>query len=293
MSFELIGIVTIVGPEGSCKTSMGLSFPKPLHHLDLDVGGFNRAAWRFDQKGITSFSFPKPLTAADIAKMRGLPSPDPSIRTVGIPKKIEGSKELWQTIIDRIVASCLDSAVKSIQIDSATMMYSIGCAAYLQELQEKQLIKWKSDPQTRTRQFDENDYREKLQPIEYGNVYERLDRVFHTARSYKKNLILIHYPTDEYGKVSDGRGGLEDGKTGKLIIDGYKNTTRESDLVVWTSVKEIIEKGGKKVNKPIARITKCGIRGMGLDVVGMEIPATFEGIANLRALIVGEDTADA
>ena len=201
---DYLGIVTICGEEGTCKTSMSLTFPKPQSHLDIDVGGYKRAAWRIDTTGIETHSFPKPLTDADIAKMKGITTTEISTRTVtAIPKKIEGMKELWQNIIDQFVKNCLTPEIRTVIFDSATQMYKIGCDAYLQELQEKQLIRWKKDkPGT---PFDENDFREKLQPIEYGVVYDRLQRIYHTSRSYTKNLILIHYPTDEYGPMPDGK----------------------------------------------------------------------------------------
>jgi len=43
MENNLIGIVAICANEGACKTTMALSFPKPLVHFDTDVGGFRRA----------------------------------------------------------------------------------------------------------------------------------------------------------------------------------------------------------------------------------------------------------
>jgi len=293
---DYLGIVTICGEEGTCKTSMGLSFPKPQSHLDIDVGGYKRAAWRIDTTDIETHSFPKPLTDADIAKMKGLTTTEISTRTVtAIPKKIEGMKELWQNIIDQFVKDCLREDMRTVIFDSATQMYKIGCDAYLQELQEKQLIKWKKDPQTKSYPFDENDFREKLQPIEYGVVYDRLQRVYHTSRSYKKNLILIHYPTDEYGPMPDGKGGFANDKTGKIIIDGYKETAKFSDLVMWLTVKSRMipsdpaNPQSLKVEEkyPVAKITKCGIEGTGLAAVGLEIPATYEGIVNIVNLLKG------
>ena len=281
---EYIGIVTICGDEGTYKTTMGLTFPKPLSHLDIDVGGYRRAGWRFEADGITSHSFPKPLTPADIAKMKGLESVAPSVRTQAIPKKVEGMKELWQKIIDQIVDDCINNPTKSIILDSATLTYKIACDAYLQELQEKQLIKWKANNPNRP--FDENDFREKLQPMEYGSVYDRLQRIFHTSRTYQRNLILIHYPTDEYGMMPDGKGGFQEGKTGKTIIDGYKETAKFSDLVVWTHAKEIAVKG-KNVRQVVAKITKCGIQGMGSVAVGMEIEPSYEAIVSLKNLMTG------
>ena len=286
-------ITALCGDEGSCKTSMALSYPKPLSHLDVDVGGYKRAAWRIDTTGIETHSFPKPLTEADIAKMKGIIAT--STRALGIPKKIEGAKELWQTIIDQIVKDALNPDIRSIVIDSATMHYKLGCDAYLQELQEKQLFKWARDPNTKNTPFDENFYREKLQPIEYGVVYDRLQRIYHTARSYKKHLILIHYPTDEYGTMPDGKGGFADGKTGKVIMDGYKDTAKFSDVVMWLSIKsrsvlsDPTNPNSPKVDEkyPAAKFTKCGLEGAGLAAVGLEIPATYEGIVNIVAMLKG------
>ena len=291
---DYLGIVTICGEEGTCKTSMSLSFPKPQSHLDIDVGGYKRAAWRIDTTDIETHSFPKPLTDADIAKMKGITTTEISTRTVtAIPKKIEGMKELWQNIIDQFVKDCLTEETRTVIFDSATQMYKIGCDAYLQELQEKQLIRWKKDKPNIP--FDENDFREKLQPIEYGVVYDRLQRIYHTSRSYTKNLILIHYPTDEYGPMPDGRGGMADAKTGKTIIDGYKETAKFSDLVMWLSVKSHMipsdptDPQSQKIEEkyPVAKITKCGIEGTGLRAVGLEIPATYEGIVNIVNFLKG------
>lgn len=293
-------IVALCGEEGTCKTTMALSFPKPLSHLDVDVGGYERAAWRIDVSGVETHSFPKPLTDADIAKMKGLTSnPKASTRTAGVPKKVEGMKELWQTIIDQIVKNALDPELRTIVIDSATLHYKIGCDAYLQELQEKQLIRWKTNPQTKSLPFDENEYREKLQPIEYGAVYDRLQRIYHTTRSYKKHLVLIHYPTDEYGAISDGKGGITEGKTGKVIMDGYKDTAKFADIVVWLSIKSRSVPSDPKNPKsqkmeekyPVAKFTKCGVEGMGLKAVGMEIAADYDSIVNLRNLMKGESNA--
>ena len=294
---DLIGISAICGDEGTGKTTMALTFPKPLSHLDVDVGGYKRAAWRMDTADITSHSFPKPLTDADIAKMKGITQSTVSTRVAAIPKKVEGMKELWQNVIDQIVKDCVDASIKSLVIDSATMHYKLGCEAYLQELQEKQLIKHnKAAPNT---PFDENDYREKLLPIEYGVVYDRLQRIYHTARSYNKNLILVHYPTDEFGPMPDGKGGMADARTGKIIMDGYKDTPKFMDLIVWLSIKSKMipsdpsNPQSQKVEQKsaVAKITKCGLEGAGLAAVGLEIPATYEGIINLRNLLAGAQNA--
>lgn len=275
---EYIGIVALCGDEGTGKTTMGLTFPKPLRHFDIDVGGYRRAAWRLPTDGVESKSYPKPIQLEKLKGQIGTVS-----TRVSMPKKVEGMKEIWQAIVQDFVDACRKN-VATIVIDSATMLWNIAHNCHLQELQEKQLYKHKkAHPST---PFDENDYRERLLPVEYGPVNDRMRTILHTARSFGKNLVLTHYPTDEYGTISDGRGGMMEGKTGKKVLDGFKETVKLVDLVLWLSVKDTIEKGVSK-KEPEAKITKCGLAGMGLNAVGMSIPATYDGIINLRNLMRG------
>ena len=60
---------------------------------------------------------------------------------------------------------------------------------------------------------------------------------------------------------------------------------------MWLTVKEVVVPSSnppKKEKQPTAKITKCGLEGMGLDAVGLDIPATYEGIINLQRLMRGE-----
>ncbi|KKL50881.1 hypothetical protein LCGC14_2301050 [marine sediment metagenome] len=276
-----LGISAMCGDEGTGKTTMALTFPKPIRHFDVDVGGFRRAIWRLTAEGVESKSYPRPIQVDKLMGTQGTPS----TRLV-IPKKVEGMKELWQDIVTDFVAACQDAAVSTIVIDSATLLWNICHQSHLQELQERQLIRWRNDPQTKNRQFDENDYRERLQPMEYGPANDRMRTILHTARAFQKNLVLTHYPTDEYGPMPDGKGNMVEGKTGKKILDGFKETLKLVDLVVWTSIKETTV-AGKTTKEPICKITKCGLEGAGLTAVGMETPATYEGIINLVNLLRG------
>lgn len=280
---DYLGIVAVCGDEGTGKTTMACTFPKPLRHFDVDVGGYRRAAWRLDVEGIESKGYPKPIQIDKLMGTVGTPS-----TRVSIPKKVEGMKELWQQIVTDFVAACMDAEVKTVVIDSATLLWGICHNSHLQELQERQLAKHKKDhPNT---PFDENEYRERLLPIEYGPANDRMRTILHTARSFSKNLVLTHYPTDEYGPMPDGKGGLADAKTGKKVIDGFKETLKLVDLVVWASVRETVNAGVTE-RQPVAKITKCGLEGAGLAAVGLEIPATYEGIVNIVELLKGAANA--
>ncbi|KKN19279.1 hypothetical protein LCGC14_0947440 [marine sediment metagenome] len=275
---DYIGISAICGDEGTGKTTMALTFPKPLRHFDVDVGGYRRAAWRLATEDRESKSYPMPIQTNKLMGQTVVSS------RIQVPKKVEGMKAMWQDIITDFVAACQDTAVKTIVLDSSTLLWNICHKSTLEEIQEKQLAKHKKDRPNIP--FDENDYRERLQPIEYGTANDRMRTILHTARSYQKNLVLVHYPTDEYGTIADSKGNMVEGKTGRIVLDGFKETVKLVDLVVWTSVKEIMKEGVKE-KQPIAKITKCGIEGMGLSAVGLEVEATYEGIINLKNLMQG------
>ena len=72
---------------------MALTFPRPIVHMDLDVGGYSRAAWRIDTSGITSKPYPTPI---QMEKLMGQKKEGATIR---FPKKIIGVKEVWQQIV--------------------------------------------------------------------------------------------------------------------------------------------------------------------------------------------------
>jgi len=278
---EYMGIVAVCGDEGTGKTTMALTFPKPIRHFDTDVGGYRRAAWRLDMDGIVSKSYPKPI---QVEKMLGQMG-SPSTRVI-VPKKVEGMKELWQRIVQDFVDACMDDEIRTIVIDSATALWNICHQSHLQELQERQVAQWKTrNPRT---PFDENEFREKLMPIEYGPANEKMRSVLHTTRSYQKNLVLTHYPADEYGTIPDSKGNMVEGKTGRQVLDGFKETVKLSDLVVWVSVKETMT-AGLKEKQPVAKIAKCGLEGMGLGAVGLEVPASYEAVVNLQRMMRGEE----
>lgn len=234
-------IVALWGLEKSGKTTLALTFPKPQLHLDLDVGGYSRAAWRMDTKDITSISYPIPLQTDKMIGMvkEGI--------TLTVPKKVVGMKELWQSIITKFVSGCQDESIKTIILDSATALWSTCHRAYLQELQEKQQAQGVHD----------RDLRERLIPIEYGEPNDRMKSVIFTARSFNKNLVLTHYPKAVYAsKLTDK--GVQEYDTGEKDIDGFKQTKALVDLAIKTELKG---------TTTYATVT---LSGLGLGLVNME-----------------------
>ena len=131
-------IIALWGSEKSWKTTMALTFPKPLYHFDLDCGGFDRAAWRVDTSEIKSKSYPTPV---QMEKLMGQTKEGISVK---FPKKIIGIKEIWQRIVLDFVEVC-SSDNKTIVLDSATQLWSICHRGYLQEVQERQIYRFTHD----------------------------------------------------------------------------------------------------------------------------------------------------
>lgn len=250
-------IIALWGPEKSWKSTFALSFPKPLHHFDLDVGGFDRAAWRIDTNGITSKSYPLPI---QIEKMMGAKGDGITIR---FPRKMIGYREVWQQIVIDFVEVCKNSEVKTIVMDSATQLWSICHQSLLQEKQEIQLSK--------NSKLADHELRERLQPVEFPN--DRMRSIIYTARSSGKHLVLTHYPADIYAEKVTATG-IESYKTGDIRPDGFKDTQKLVDAVIWVELN--------KNNQVEAKFTKCAIDGLGTTAVGLTIDPSYQGILDLQ-----------
>ena len=108
---------------------MALTFPKPIRHYDIDVGGYDRAAWRMDLDEVSSKAYPIPV---QLEKMTGLVS-------TRFPRRVIGYKEVWQQLVVDFVENCQDKAAKTIVLDSATQLWAVCHQSLLQEKQEIQL----------------------------------------------------------------------------------------------------------------------------------------------------------
>lgn len=287
----------IWGIEGSGKTSIGLSFPKNLFHMEFDIGGFERAIWRFERKKMRVLRLDedtsiknikwedfdivnKPyVVPVQIEKLMGAAKEGVSVR---FPRQIVGYKELWQRFLLDYIAACKHPAVKSIQID-ATTLWSVCHQSLLQEKQEVQLAA--------NMKVSDKMFREKLLPVEYPN--DRMKSVINTAKGCRKNLILIHYPRNIYKQKFDAKGELVDYKSDDLEPDGFKQTAQLADIIIWAYAETTKVKGVQNVEAR-ARITiKCGIPGLGMKAVGLELPEpTYQGLELLQKAMIGDDNED-
>ena len=302
-------IASAWGIEGGGKSTFGLSYPKPLFHLDLDLGGFERAIWYLEKQAKDAGAplrikvcdpkedvnkidwsqwdiVSKPYLAP-IQKEKLLGIQAAAGVSVRFPRAVKGVKELWQEIVTDIITVGQVPSLKTIMLDSATQLWWICHTGFLQEKQEIQI--------GRDIKETANEFREKLQPVEFPN--NRMRDLIYTVRSFGKHLMMTHYPKDIYAeKVGDK--GIESYKTGEVSPDGFKHTVTLDDIVLWCfseidKRKEIMPGiPNEDYNKPVPRATislKCGLSGMGMKAVGLELPSpSYEGLMELQAMMSGE-----
>ena len=272
-------VCAVWGAEGSGKTTFALTFPQPIFHLDLDVGGFARAIWRLDSAKITSKSYPTPIQMEKLMGAKKIGA------TVRFPRQVIGFKEVWQQIVVDFVAACQDKEINTIVVDSATQLWNIAHTSFLQEKQEIQMAKGITPEDDR--------FREQLQPVEFPN--DRIRSIIYTARSCGKNLVLTHYPRNIYRERATNRG-IEKYKTDEIEPDGFRDTRKLVDVVFWVWADNARPALGTQPATPVmplvmprAKITdKCGLEGMGMSAVGLELPeASYQGLLKLREFMQG------
>lgn len=217
-------VATIWGEEKTSKTTLALTFPQPIIVYEFDIGGFDRAAWRFKGQDITCKSFPIPMPISRMMGTEGL--------TIKFPRRVEGMKELWREFLSAYAEDLQNKDIATYVFDPGTQLWTLDHQGYLQEKQEIQLSKGMKE--------DDDKFREKLQPPEYGIPNERFRSLIYGARGFHKNLVIVHYIRDIYAQKLVGDKVL-DYKTGKVEPDGFKENRRLTDLEMWTYLDDELE----------------------------------------------------
>ena len=264
-------IIAPWGDEKTSKTTFALSFPKPLYHFDIDVGGYERAAWRIQTDGITTERYSQQMQVEELTNsmMGNQVTKTKDSITIKFPKKVVGMRELWQKIITDYIKVLSDPKYQTIVFDSFTQMWNICHKAHLQEKQEKQLSEGMKDTDSK--------FRSSLKSIEYGTPNDRMRAVIYNARSTGKNLVLNHYPRDVYGVRVNNKGESEDYRTGQETLDGFKEVAKLIDIAVRTQSRFVDKKKVVDIT-----ITTCGLPGLGFKAEGMKLPTPdYQGIMSL------------
>lgn len=219
----------IWGNDKTGKSSLALTFPKPMLYMEFDLGGYDRAKYGYNGMGIT----PRDLEASgDIVIMQYV-APWQGIidgATVRPSKIIIGIKELWYKFLGDYINKFLsDPKFVTGVFDTGTLLWEMDHTAYLQEKQEVQL-----DPQGNLKPNER--LRVSLKGVEYREPNIRMRGLVYHARVQGKNLVLTHHSRDEYKPMFNSTTGvLEDTKTGKRERAGFGSLGDGTDWMVHTT----------------------------------------------------------
>jgi len=264
-------IMGIYGDDKTCKTTLSLTFPKPLAYIEFDLGGFDRARGRFKkdiEAGlIKTHSFTMPMQLLLVRDTQGNFMAKQSRMVVGM-------KELWYRFLGQYAALVQAENLATIVIDTATMCWEICRLGYLQEKQEGQLLpNGQLPPGERIR--------EKLLPIEYTEPNARMRSVYYAAKSYGKHLVLVHHSKDEFKTRTvvrpDGSIGTEDVRTGQKELSGWGYIGDMADIIVKTYIRDGL---------PYCKVELCGLC---LSATSIEEPTpTYDKLVKIIDMMKGE-----
>lgn len=232
-------ILAIWGRTKTFKTALSMSFPKPLIVYDFDLGAYRAVPVHqeaYDQGLIDIREYPYPLQFQ-------LP-------------KVTGIVELWFEWLKDYTETLRDDSIQTIVIDTATQLYQLVRHCFLQRLQEVQI----ADAEKAGKPIESIKFRQRLQPVEYAEPYNRLDQIVYAAKAAKKHLVLIHNSRKEYQKVL---GESMARATGAEELDGYRKTGEMVEMVV-----KMTRETGKLA---VAEIEKSGL-GVGMEGLVFENP---------------------
>jgi len=214
-------IAGIWGNDKTGKTSLALSFPKPMHYMEFDLGGYDRAKHRFKKEIegglITHKAYIVPFQG-DFSEVTFKPS-----------KIITGMKEFWYSFLqDYIGFLNANNGIATGVLDTGTLLWESICTAFLQEKQELQIDK-------NGNVIGGRELRTSLLPIEYREPNIRMRGLIYQARVHGKNLILTHHSRDVYAtRPNPKTGAYEEVRTDQKERAGFNSLGDSTDLMLHT-----------------------------------------------------------
>lgn len=262
------------GEDKTGKSTLALTAPKPLAYFVFDVGGDERALWKFEDDVnsgniITSRQDPRLKTSIAFK----YPQPLPKISLKEAP--LSGFKELWNRFLLDYVWALENPKIKSVVIDTGTLLWEIVRQGFLQEKQEFQMQRGLKSGES---------MREKLLPIEYAEPNSRMRALLQAAGNQGKNIVMTHHARDEFKAMATEKG-IEEVRTGTRECAGWSGLGAIADVVVHTEYKK-----GKEDKKPEMYAT-VDMSGVCLQIVGLSFkdPSYIQletSIRNMRKLQV-------
>ena len=269
-------IFVLWGEDKSQKNTLALSFPKPLVDMEFDIGGFDRANRNLPHLPIKDWTNQGLIKLEQYIVPMQFGSMDPIENIIRPSKIIVGMKELFYQFATKFIQHLQDSDLKTIVIDTGTLLYEVTCMGYLQEKQEIQINPDGSMKLDRNGKVQE--LRVSLLPIEYREPYIRMRGFIYQAKAHKKNLVLTHHASDEYGMVRQKDGSTALAKTGNRVLHGWSQLGDGADVMAHTY-------WDKTKMKPYCKVELAEVKE--LEDMVFEEP-TYDKIRQVIKMVRGE-----
>lgn len=268
-------IFILWGEDKAGKTTVALTFPKPLVHMEFDVGGFTRANRNLPYLPIKDWVEQGQITNESYIMPFQIGSVDPIQNIIRPSKIVVGVKELFYQFAGNFIKHLNNPNIATIAVDTGTLLYEITCTGYLQEKQELQL----DNKGNLLASEQKKGLRVSLLPIEYREPYIRMRGFAYQAKAHGKHLVMTHHASDEYGLIRLRDGTTGEGKTGKRVMHGWTQWGDSADVVAHTY-------WDKEKKKPYAVIELAEVKE--LEGMVFEEP-TYDKIATTIKMMRGEE----
>jgi hypothetical protein len=247
-------LVGIWGDIKTAKTTFALTAPKPLFHMDLDLG-FERAENRFESS--SDIHKINSNLSEFLSTLNGIPQDAIITRRYPVPilwpgQNIQGMIALLETVTTDIGTAYMTPGIKSVVVDTGTVLWTVATSAHLERVQQR------------------NEQRQRLQQIEYARPNAEMRALYGAARSYNTSLVITHHVGGVY-KEQLGTQGIESMRVGDTWA-GFTGMGGVVDIVGRTG----ITRNGTNDITPMMQVETCGY-SLALEGQMLENP-TFNGV---------------
>ena len=249
-------VVSLVGEEKTGKSTFACTAPKPIAYGELDPGGLDRAIWRFSQelkdqihrKNFYVAMQADPISMATLKNTITLHREGKVANRSNLRKTdnsaLVGMTELWYEFLEWYIVNLEDPTIRSIVIDSGSLLWDSCHQSPLQEIQS-------ISPGITS-----------LTSFEYADPNTKMKGIIAAAQQSDKNLIFIHHTDNIYKDI------YVDGKK-ESIMDGIKHKGWSHmnpliDIEIWFSLKN---------SKPVTNEAEVTLSGLSMEGVHKVYPS--------------------
>jgi hypothetical protein len=248
--------IVLWGEIKTAKTTFALTAPMPLVHLDFDQS-LDRALWRFPHLKCIKLDSPVSAEAMDTAAQTydviAIQYRQP-IKWPGTAPK--GFMDFENEVANDLRIAYENPTVKTIGIDTGTLMWNVATQAHLERVQ---------------RRSTEKD-RQSLIQIEYSRPNADMRAFLEAARIHRKNLVSIHHVGGLYKETL-----VRERKESVRVGDTWDGWNRIGGLADVKPQLDAVDIRQGKSDLPILHIDTCGLT---LSAENVEVPLDFDTLLN-------------